>query len=214
MKIFIAGAGEVGFHIAEQLILENRDVVVIERDKERAKHASNHLDCMVINDDATNIEVLKEAGLARASAFISATDSDEVNMISCFVVASEFNVPLKIARVKSLKYTGTRIFSGGYGVDYIVNPEIEAAKAIINNIQHGATSDIFSFDDSEIQLRDIYMDDEHFLIGKKLKEIKGSLREEFIVAGIIREDEIIIPSGENRYNRRGSRFYRRLSFYL
>ncbi len=196
MKIFIAGAGEVGFHIAEQLILENKDVVVIERDNERAKHASNHLDCMVINDDATNIEVLKEAGIAKATAFISATDSDEVNMISCFVVASEFDVPLKIARVKSLKYVGTRIFSGGYGVDYIVNPEIEAAKAIVNNIQHGATSDIFSFDDSEIQLRDIYVDDEHFLLGKKLKEIKGTLKEEFIIAGIIREDDIIIPDGE------------------
>jgi trk system potassium uptake protein TrkA len=195
MKIVIAGAGEVGFHIAEQLILEKKDVVIIEKDIERSKFASNHLDCLVVNEDATNVDILREAGISKAAAFISATDSDEVNMISCYVVGSEFSVPVKIARVRSLKYTKTRILGGGYGVDFIVNPEIEAAKAIVNNIQHGVTSDIFHFNDSDIQLRDIFIDDEHHFVGKNLRGIKGSLKEEFIVAGILREGEVVIPDG-------------------
>lgn len=196
MKVFIAGAGEVGFHIAEQLILENKDVVVFEKDHERAKHASNHLDCLVINADATEMEVLKEAGIEKASAYITATDSDEVNLIACFLVSTEFNVPIKIARVRSIKYAETRAFEGGYGVDYIVSPEVEAAKTIVNSIQHGATSDIFNITENKVQLRDLYIDETHFLLNKKLKDIKGTLKEEFIVAGIIREDELIIPDGE------------------
>lgn len=196
MKIFIAGAGDVGYHIAEQLVLDGRDVVLVEGNRERAKYVGLHLDCMVVTGDATDIGILRDAGIEDASAFIAATDSDEANMISCFVVAGEFNIPLKIARVKSLKYEGTRLSSGIYGIDYIVNPEIEAAKSIVSNIQHGATSDIFSFHNSDIQLRDMYIDDEHYFLGKNMKELKGSMKENFIVAGIIREDDIIVPHGE------------------
>ena len=196
MKVFIAGAGDVGYHIAEQLVLDGKDVVLVEGDKERAKNVGLRLDCMVVTGDATDIGVLRDAGIEDAAAFIAATDSDEANMISCFVVAGEFNIPLKIARVKSLKYEGTRFASNIYGVDYIVNPEIEAAKAIMSTIQHGATSDIFSFNGTDIQLRDIYIDDEHVFLGKSLKDIKGAIKESFIVAGIIREDDVIVPRGD------------------
>lgn len=196
MKIFIAGAGDVGYHIAEQLVLDGKDVVLVEGNRDRARYVNQRLDCMVVTGDATDICVLRDAGIEDADAFIAATDSDEANMISCFVVAGEFNVPLKVARVKSLKYEGTRFTSSIYGVDYVVNPEIEAGKSILSIIQHGATSDIFSFNDSDIQLRDIYVDDEHFFYGKSLKEIKGGIRENFIIAGIIREDDMIVPNGD------------------
>lgn len=196
MKIVVAGAGEVGFHIASNLIREGKDVVLVEKDAGRAKYASSHLDCMVITGEATNTEVLKDAGIQNADAFISATDYDEVNMITCFIVASEFDVPVKIARVRNLSYSKINLFGNKMaGVDYIVNPEIEAAKTITSTVQHGATSDIFLFEDINIQLRDIIVDDDSFFIGKTLRQIKSELKEEFIVAGIMRDDEVIIPDG-------------------
>lgn len=197
MKIVVAGAGEVGFHIAEHLIKEGKDVVLIEKDADRAKFASSHLDCLVVQGEATNLEILKQAGIQKADGFISATDYDEVNMITCFIVNSEYNVPVKIARVRNMEYSKTRLVGHKYsGIDYIVNPEIEAAKSIALTVQHGATSDIFLFENSDIQLRDIFVDEDSFFIGKTLKNIKKELKEDFIIAGIMRDSEVIVPTGD------------------
>lgn len=197
MKIVVAGAGEVGFHIAEHLIKEGKDVVLIEKDADRAKFVSSHLDCLVIHGEATNLETLKQADIQKADGFISATDYDEVNMITCFIVNSEFEVPVKIARVRNMEYSKTRLVGHKYsGIDYIVNPEIEAAKSIAATVQHGATSDIFLFENSDIQLRDIFVDEDSFFCTKSLRQIKKELREDFIIAGILRGEHIIVPSGD------------------
>ena len=110
MKIVILGAGAVGFQTAEQLIAENRDVVLIEKDPEVAKNVANHLDCIVINHEGNNPKVLKKAGIEDADFFISVTNSDEVNMVSCAIVSSEFNVPFKIARIRNLDYNTVKNF--------------------------------------------------------------------------------------------------------
>jgi len=108
MKAVIAGAGTVGQQIARQLIEENKDVVVIEQDPRIARRVSNYLDCMVINGEVNNLEILESAGVGNADFFIAVTDSDEINIISCGIVGEKFEVPCKIARIKNidlLKYT-------------------------------------------------------------------------------------------------------------
>lgn len=81
MRVIIVGAGMVGTQLAKHLINEKHDVSLIEKDEERARHASNRLDCLVINDEANNIKTLEEAGIAKADALICVTDSDELNII-------------------------------------------------------------------------------------------------------------------------------------
>ncbi len=111
MRVVILGAGVVGFQIAEQLISEGKDVVIIEKNEERAKYLSGRLDCIVINDEGTNISSLKKSGMSEASIFISATNSDEVNMIACGLATSEFHVPLKIARVRNIDYSKSKTWA-------------------------------------------------------------------------------------------------------
>ncbi len=196
MKIVIHGAGAVGFQIAEQLISENKDVVIIEKNPEVAKNVANHLDCIVINDEGTNPKVLKNAGIKRADFFISVTGSDEINMISCAIVSNEFNVPYKIATVRNLDYSMVKDFENKFlGIDYFVNPDLEAAKEIVENIEHGVTSDIMFFDQSDIQMRNIVIDDKSQFNGKSLQQIKGSVKEDFLIGCIIRQNNVIIPSG-------------------
>lgn len=197
LRVVIVGAGEVGYNIAEQLILEKKDVVLIDKDPERTKIASSHLDCLVLTGDGTNIDNLKEAGIEQTDIFISVTDSDEVNMISCFVVANEFNVPVKLARVRNLEYGKTRMFTNTrIGIDFVVNPEYEAAKSIVKTVEYGATTDVFSFEDLNVQFRDVYIDEECNLDGKSIKEIRKLVKGDFLIAGILRDDDIIIPHGE------------------
>ncbi len=196
MKIVIVGAGEVGFHIARQLILEHKDVILIEKNAANAKHAMSNLDCLVIHGEGTSIDTLIEADVKNADIFMAVTSSDEVNMISCLIVANEFKVPIKMARVRNIEYSKTQIFKqSNIGIDFVVNPEIEAAKSIIKTIEQGATTGVFSFDDMDVQLRDVFIDEDSPLIGETVMSIKQSLPQNFIIAGILREDDVIIPFG-------------------
>ena len=170
MKIIIMGAGNVGIQIARQLIDENKDVVLIDRDSEKIKLAMNTLDCMVIHGEANNPETLLSAGIQDADFFIAVTESDELNMIACGMVSSEFSVPFKIARVRNIDYSYSKISETPFlGIDYVVNPEIETARAIIRSVEHGATSDIMYFQDSSYQMRTIVATGEYSFAGNRMK---------------------------------------------
>jgi len=197
MKVVIVGAGTVGFQIARQLIKEEKDIVLIDKNPDKAKYASNYLDCMVINGSGNNIDTLKKAGVEKADFFISITDSDEVNMIACGLVSSEFKEPKTIARVRNIDYFSDKILENPFlGIDYIVNPEIEAVKMIIKIVEHGAVSDIMFFEQSNIQMRSILVDDDSIFNDKTIKQIKKILQKEFLIAGIERGEQFLIPSGD------------------
>jgi len=199
MKTVIIGAGQVGYNLAEQLILEKRDVVLIERDPKRAEFAAAHLDCMVIRGEGNNLADLKQAGTGDADFFVAATDSDEVNIISCFLVGAEFEQPTRIARVKNLAYLKTKMFANpSLGIDFVVNQETEAAKAILNTVRHGATTDVTVFENTEMELRKLFVDSRSFFRNKSLRKIKAAIDDQFLVAGIIRNGEVIIPSGNTQ----------------
>lgn len=197
MRVVILGAGVVGVQIARQLINEGKDVVLIDRDHERAKFVSTHLDCMVINDEGIKSRILKSAGIEQADCFISVTNSDEINMISCSIVASEFGVPLKIARVRNIDYTASTVFSKAFpGIDYMVNSEIETARLIANTVALGADSDVILFENSDFHMRNIVIDRHSYFRNRSIKDIRKHLIDKFIIPGIIREGAFIIPSGD------------------
>ncbi len=196
MKVVIVGAGAVGLQIAKQLVDEKKDVVLIEQDPERARLAANRLDCIVINKEGNSLEALKEAGTENADFFIAVTDSDEVNLISCVLVESEYSVPFKIARVRSIDYASTPVAEKGFlGIDFIVNPEIVAAETIIRNIEHGAVSDIMLFERSDAQLRHLTVEPDSPFANRPLSETGRSLGVNFLIAAVLRDNNYIIPSG-------------------
>ncbi|MCQ2982009.1 MAG: Trk system potassium transport protein TrkA [Treponemataceae bacterium] len=104
MKIIIVGAGFTGVQLAKRLIAEKNDVTIIESDEETVRHASNRLDCMVMQANGNSLKTLEEAGISKADALIAVTDSDEVNMITCSLVNSVYPQVTKIARVRNYDY--------------------------------------------------------------------------------------------------------------
>jgi trk system potassium uptake protein TrkA len=107
MRIIVVGAGQVGTQLVRHLIQEKHDVSLIESDEERARHASNRLDCMVLHDEGNSLSVLEEAGIAKADALVCVTESDEVNMIICGLAASRYPKLVKLARVRNDDYDGS-----------------------------------------------------------------------------------------------------------
>ena len=197
MNIVIVGAGEVGTHIASQLVSEQKDVVIIEKDPESAARASGMLDCLVITGEGSNVDVLKQAGASKADIFIAATSIDEVNMISCFVAGSTFNTPVKIARVRNVDYMRKGLLkNAAIGIDYLVNPEIEAAFDIVQTVLHGATSGIFAFQGTNAQLRDFLVKEDSVFNGVLVKDIRSIIDQKFIIAGVLRQEQLYIPHGD------------------
>jgi trk system potassium uptake protein TrkA len=196
MHIVIAGAGSVGFQIARQLIEEGNDVVLVEKDEDTARQVDNQLDCIVLHGEGTSLEVLRRAQIQKADIFISVTDSDEVNMIACGLVSSEFEVPLKIARIRNIDYSNARLLEKPMlGIDYIANPEFEAARVIIRTVEGGAVSDIMLFEQGSFQMRSFVVGEDSVFRDRTLEQIRADLQIPFLVALIDRDNASLIPTG-------------------
>ncbi|MDC7234336.1 MAG: NAD-binding protein, partial [Spirochaetales bacterium] len=197
MYIVILGAGRVGTQLARQLILEKKDVALIERDPDKARDAANKLDCLVINDEGNNLESLSKAGIQKADIFVSVTASDETNLIACGLVSAEYEQVKTIARVRNLDYSRTKMISNSFlGIDHVINPEIEAAKIISYAVSHGARSDIMLFENTSLQMRNLSIKKDSIFIGQSLRSVRQHMDFAFLIAAILRDDHYLIPSGE------------------
>ncbi|HNU59845.1 MAG TPA: NAD-binding protein, partial [Aquaticitalea sp.] len=83
MKIIIAGAGEVGFHLAKLLSFESQEITLLDTKKESLVYAIDHLDIRVIKGDATSIAVLNDARIDDSDLFIAVTSSETTNITAC-----------------------------------------------------------------------------------------------------------------------------------
>ncbi|MDR3333939.1 MAG: NAD-binding protein [Treponema sp.] len=210
MRIVIVGAGMVGTQLARHLIQEKHDVSLIESNEERARYASNHLDCLVLRDEGNSLATLEDAGIAKADALVCTTDSDEVNMIICGLAASQYPAVLKIARVRNDDYvrlnpSGKR--SGSWegqkilGVDYFVHPDIEAARSVLNAIEHGAMGDVLVFANTSYELGSIEIAGSSTFDGLVLKDYHSLVKNESIVTLIDRKGTSILPGGATTLTR-------------
>ena len=196
MQVVIVGAGMVGTQLARYLIQEKHDVSIIEPDEERARHVSNRLDCLVLNESGNNLNTLEEAGIAKADALVCVTESDELNMIICGLADSRYPNITKIARVRNDEYvklnkTGERVL----GIDFFVHPDIEASRSVITAIEHGAMGNIIAFSDTPYELGSIDVAGESVFDGLPLTEFRTKVTEDCIVTLIERNGESLLPSG-------------------
>ncbi|MBN1686100.1 MAG: NAD-binding protein [Spirochaetales bacterium] len=114
-------------------------------------------------------------------------------------MANEFHVPNIIARVTNIDYAGTEGSNHSFlGISFAVNPEVEVAQAISAAIDRGAVSDIMLFEESEMQMRSIPVDQESIMIGKTVGEPRTIIREDFLVIVVLRGQDNVIPTGETR----------------
>ena len=201
MRIIIVGAGFTGTQLAKRLIQEKNDVVLIERDEDIVRHVSNRLDCLVITGNGNNLATLKEAGIGKTDALIMLTESDEVNMITCSLVDSVYPDVIKIARVRNPDYyvdLPDEIDNSEnplYGIDFMIQPDQEAASAIVNAVEHGAVTEVLDFDDSNYELTHITVEKGSKLDGETIMNLRKVAGVEFVVAYIESKNGISLPSG-------------------
>jgi len=200
MRIIIVGAGLTGIQLAHYLIQEKHDVSIIEAGEERARHASNRLDCMVINEKGNSFGALKDAGIEKADALVCVTESDEMNMIICGLAASlsgEAGKLLKIARVRNDDYIHLSHPDGRQvlGIDRFIHPGMEAARSITRIIERGVIGEIFSFSDTPYELGSIDIAAGSALDSLTLTDYHKLVTHESIVTLVERGEDVMLPSG-------------------
>ncbi|HEX6308317.1 MAG TPA: Trk system potassium transporter TrkA [Longimicrobiales bacterium] len=200
MRILILGAGDVGLHLAEQLALENHDVVVIEQDRERARNAQEYLDAEVVEGNGASLTTLEQAGIRKTDLLLAVTSHDEVNLMAC-LSAAQYEVPKRIARVsKTDYYDHTGILPPErLGVDLMINPERECALESYQLLQSAAAAEFAQFESGLVQLIGVTVKPGAPVAGKRLLEIGRAVGDvHALVVAISRRGETIIPSGGTR----------------
>lgn len=198
MKIIICGAGQVGWQIARHLSGERNDVTIIDSKPELVRRATDALDVQGVAGFASHPDVLDRAGARDADLIIAATYSDEVNMIACQVAHSVFQVPRKIARLRSSAYLAT-MYSDLYradhlAIDVVISPEREVAEAALQRLSAPTTFDVEVFLRGRILMMGIELEDDCPALNtplRQLNEIFSTLRA--IVGGVRRGGRLFAP---------------------
>lgn len=199
MKAIIVGAGEVGYHIADRLSREGHDITIIERDRVREQMLADKVNALVIHGNGASGEILESAGIDKADLFIAVTDQDEVNLVAC-IMAGEYQVPSKIARIKSIEYSHNegKLNAAKFGIDLLINPQTVVADEIFHVVQYTAASEVAEFADGRVVFLGYPISDKSPLAGISLMElgdIRGLYR--LVITAINRGEKTIIPRGED-----------------
>ena len=199
MNILIIGAGRRGLRIGRHLVEENKSVTFLDTSAERCQGAQAKIDCMAICGSATDIGKLVEAGIEDADTVIAVTNSDEVNIVSCGIVAANFpNVKTTIAAIRSITYMGSADYPANcmLGISYIINPDQEGASRLVDTIRNGFYHDTIIFPGTDFVLFTAAVDRQSHYANMSVADMRKFASYRFVVTGINRHGKLIIPSGD------------------
>jgi trk system potassium uptake protein len=202
MKVVIAGAGEVGTHLARMLSRENHDIVLLDDDPEKLAQISRDVDLLTIAGSAHSFTDLKQTGLNKADLFIAVTPFEERNVWAC-TMANYLGVGRTIARINNSEYLQERYREKlrNLGIHELIYPESLAAKEIVSSIKLTGTRQMIEFSGGKLVLLAIKIRSNAPIVNHTLEEF--SMRIKDIVAVAIKRDrETIIPQGRD-YIRNG-----------
>lgn len=205
MKIIIAGAGEVGFHLAKLLSYESQEITLIDVDKESLAYADTHLDIKVIKGDATSIAILKEARIEMSDLFIAVTASETTNITVC-VLAKQLGSKHTIARITNTEFINHKDEVGftKFGIDELISPESLAASEIELSLKQSSFNDTYEFEDGALTMVGLTLSQSASFVGKTVKEAAEIFPEiHFVPIAIQRfgTQFTLIPRGDTKFKR-------------
>ena len=197
MRVIILGAGRRGLRLAKHLIDEKKSVVFIDSSSDRCAAANSKLDCLTVCGSATDIDTLRDAGVEGAEAVIAVTDSDEINLVACGIVASAFkDVGMTVAAIRSISYLGGDLRGDILGISHIVNPEQETAERIVGIIETGIFRDFEYFPYAQFLMFTRHIEKGGIFDGKSLAQVRKDIPGRFVVTGVRRRGKAFTPFGD------------------
>lgn len=203
MKVIVCGAGQVGFNIASHLARENNDVTVVDLSPELTRKISGALDVQSVQGHASHPDVLERAGAASADMLIAVTQADEVNMVACQVAHALFNIPTKVARIRSQTYLQPEwndLFSReNLPIDVIISPELEVARAVLRRLEMPGTFDMFPFAKGKVRIVGVRLTADCPVVDTPLRQLTELFPDlNIVIVGIVRGGVMFVPHGDDQ----------------
>ncbi len=203
MKIIIAGAGEVGFHLAKLLSYESQEITLIDSKKDSLIYADTHLDIKVVKGDATSISILNECRVKNADLFIAVTSSETTN-ITASVLAKQLGAKKTISRISNAEFIDFKDEVGftKFGIDELISPESLAASEIELLLNQSVFSDTYEFEDGALTMLGLNLSRTASIVGKSVKDAAQLMPEiHFMPIAIQRYGShlTIIPRGDTMF---------------
>ena len=198
MRIVIAGAGEVGSHLAKLLSREEQDIIVLDHDKEKLAALDSNYNLMTVVGSPTSFTCQRASGVdGECDLFIAVTPYENTNLIAC-AMAKSLGARRTVGRIDNYEYLDPRrrSFFSNMGVDHLIYPEYLAAEEICQALRRPWARNWFELHDGELILVGVRVKEGADLINKQLREITFS-QHHYHISAIKRRYETIIPRGED-----------------
>ena len=197
MKIIIAGAGNVGTHLAKLLSREKQDIILMDDDEEKLSALSSNFDLLTVAASPSSISGLKEVGVKEADLFIAVTPDESRNMTAC-MLATNLGAKKTVARIDNYEYLlpKNKEFFQKLGVDSLIYPEMLAAKEIVSSMRMSWVRQWWEFCGGALVLIGTKMRKKAEILNIPLHQLGGPTIPYHVVA-IKRGTEIIIPRGDD-----------------
>jgi trk system potassium uptake protein TrkA len=178
MKIIIAGAGEVGFHLAKLLSYESQDITLIDPVKENLYYADTHLDIRTLRGDSTSIKILNDAHASEADLVIAVTSSETTNITIC-VLSKQLGAKRTIARIANTEFIENQETIGfsKFGIDELISPEMLASREIELLLSQSAFNDSYQFEGGALTMIGVTLPRTASFVGKSVREASHILPE-------------------------------------
>src|SRR5690554_859841 len=195
INIVIAGAGDMGYHLAEHLSFEDKNITLIDLDKDLLDNASAGLDVMTVLGDSASLQTLVRANVRSADMVMAVTTSEDTNLLTA-MLAKQLGARKVIARVRNHEYLfpENKLLFQNLGVDHLIAPSVLCSEEICNMVENSTFSDVFEFGQGKLDVVGITLDRYSSLINKKLSETRTNpiLKDVRIIA-IVRNQMTMIP---------------------
>lgn len=210
MKIIIAGAGEVGFHLAKLLSFESQNITLVDSERESLAQADAYLDIRVVHGDATSIAVLKDSGVEDTDLFIAVTAAESVNITTC-VLAKQLGAKRTIARISNTEFIEPKQRENfqKIGIDELISPESLASAEIELLLSQSAFNDTFEFEHGELTMIGLSLSRSSGFVGRTVREVAEKNPElNYVPIALQRygTQYTIIPRGNTEF-KRGDQVY-------
>lgn len=197
MKIVIAGAGEVGSHLAAMLSREAQDITVVDNEAAKLDPLDAKYNLLTVKGHPSSFNTLRNANVEKCDLFVAVTPYETNNVTAC-IIAKGLGAKRTVARIDNFEYMRepNRHFLKSKGVDSVIYPEYYAAKEIVNALQHTWVRHWFELWNGQLILIGVKLRENARIVGLTLKEFSRR-GHHFHVSAIKRKSYTIIPGGDD-----------------
>ncbi|MCR4989684.1 MAG: Trk system potassium transporter TrkA [Lachnospiraceae bacterium] len=198
MKIFIVGSGSIGTSLASNLSKDGCEVTLIDTDEAVLHNLENSIDAIGYQGNGASYNTLKELNAKDADILIALTNSDELNLLSCFT-AHKLGTRHTIARIRDVDYArNNHFYKNELGISMIINPDLASANEIFRSLRFPAATRVELFAGGRAELVELTVRPDSPMVGYTLTNLSRQMGIDLLFCAIVREGKAFVPKGDTK----------------